>query len=132
MSEGYYTVDGAEEILEYLKNKGYFIIAATNGISFTQHKRIALSGLKLYFDAVFVSEDTGHQKPEKAYFDYIIENIPEKDKGKMLIIGDSQSSDILGGINSGIDTCWYNPKGDCLVYKSKYQIKDLKELKNIL
>ena len=132
LSEGYYTVDGAKEILSHLKSKGYFLVAATNGVSLTQYKRIDCSGLKPYFDAVLVSEDTGHQKPEREYFDYIVNNIPEKDKRKILIVGDSQSSDILGGINSGIDTCWYNPKGETEQYKSKYQIKKLEELKAIL
>ena len=132
LSEGYYKVDGAEDLLCYLKGKGYYLVAATNGISLTQYKRIKLSGLSKFFDKVFVSEDTGHQKPEKEYYDFIIENIPEKDKTKLLIVGDSQSSDILGGINSGIDTCWYNPKGEKPTYKSNYHITDLKELKNIV
>lgn len=132
LSEGYYTIDGAKDLLEYLKKKGYYLIAATNGISFTQHKRIELSGLSAFFDKVFVSEDTGHQKPEKEYYDFIVENIPEKDRLKLLIVGDSQTSDILGGINSGIDTCWYNPEGEKPIYESTYQITDLNELKNIV
>ena len=132
LSDGYYTMDGALEILKYLKQKGYFICATTNGISLTQHKRIKNSGLEPYFDKVFVSEDAGHQKPEKEYFDFVIDNIPEKDKSKILIIGDSQSSDILGGINSGIDTCWFNTENSSASYKSKYEIANLSELKNIL
>lgn len=132
LSEGYFTVDGSFEILDYLKNKGYFLCATTNGLSITQFKRIKKSGLEPYFDKIFVSEDTGHQKPEKEYFDYAIENIPEKNRQSILIIGDSQSSDILGGINSGIDTCWYNPYGDTEKYKPTYEIKDLSELKKIL
>ena len=55
-----------------------------------------------------------------------------KDKSKILIVGDSQSSDILGGINSGIDTCWFNPKGKKGEYYSKFEIKDLEELTKIL
>lgn len=132
LAEGYYTVDGAEDILKNLKNKGYYICATTNGISVTQFKRVKNSGLEPYFDKVFVSEDTGHQKPEKEYFDFVIANIPEKNTANMLIIGDSQSSDILGGINSGIDTCWYNPKKAEAKYKSKFSIKSLSDLKEIL
>ena len=94
LSEGYFKVEGADEILTYLKKRGYKLYAATNGISLTQHKRIRGSGLFKYFDGVFVSEDTGHQKPEKEYYGYIIEKIPEKDKANILILGDSQSSDI--------------------------------------
>lgn len=132
LSEGYFTVDGAEEILSYLKSKGYKLYITTNGVSITQYKRIKNSGVEQYVDGVFISEDTGHQKPEKEYFDYILGKIPEKDKSKILIIGDSQSSDILGGINSGIDTCWYNPLKGNGKYKTEYEIADLIEIKNIL
>ena len=132
LSEGYFTVDGAEDILTYLKNKRYYLCATTNGLSLTQFKRIKNSGLEPYFDGIFVSEATGHQKPEKGYFDYVIDNIPEKDRSKILIIGDSQSSDILGGINSDIDTCWYNQDNSASKYESKYTIKNLSELKEIL
>ena len=132
LSEGYFKVEGADEILTYLKERGYKLYAASNGISLTQYKRIRGSGLFKYFDGVFVSEDTGHQKPEKEYYGYIIEKIPEKDKAKILILGDSQSSDILGGINSGIDTCWYNPENKAAKYPSKYQIGALSELEKIL
>lgn len=132
LSEGYYTVDGAFEILDYLKEKGYKLYATTNGLCTTQYRRIKESGLGPYFDKVFVSEDAGHQKPEKEYFDFVIANIPQKDKTKMLIVGDSQSSDILGAINSGIDSCWYNPENSQPKHKSKYEIKHLKDLKNIL
>jgi len=132
LSEGYYTVDGAFEILEYLKAKGYRLYATTNGMSLTQYNRIKNSKLEPYFDGVFVSEDAGHQKPEKEYFQFVLDSISEKDKSRILIIGDSQSSDILGGINIGIDTCWYNPKNDKPKYISNYEISDLLQLKNIL
>ena len=132
LSEGYFTVDGAFDILNYLRDKGYKLYATTNGLSTTQYRRIEGSGLAPYFNRVFVSEDSGYQKPEKEYFDYIIEHIPEKDRGKILIIGDSQSSDILGGKNAGIDTCWYNPAHLPKKYNSKYEISSLEELKEIL
>lgn len=132
LSESYYTVEGAFDILNYLKLQNYKLYATTNGISLTQFKRIKGSGLDTYFDGVFVSEDAGHQKPEKEYFDFVINRIPEKDKSKILIIGDSQSSDILGGINSGIDTCWFNPNFLNPTYISKFEIHSLKELKDIL
>lgn len=132
LSEGYFKVEGAIEILEYLKGKGYKLYATTNGLAFTQFKRIKNSGIEPFFDKIFVSEEAGHQKPEKEYFDYVIDNIPEKDKSKMLIVGDSQSSDILGGVNSGIDTCWFNFQNAAPKYKSKYEIKKLSALKEIL
>lgn len=132
LSEGYFKIEGADEILTYLKESGYFLYATTNGMCTTQYKRIKNSGLEPYFNGIFVSEDIGHQKPEKEYFDYIINHIGEKDKSKILVVGDSLSSDILGGINAGIDTCWYNPKGVAAKYQTTFEIKDLQELKNIL
>ena len=132
LSEGYFTVDGAIEILGYLKNKGYKLYATTNGLSLTQFKRIKNSGLEPFFDDVFVSEVVGYQKPEKEYFDYVVNHIPEKDKAKILIVGDSMSSDILGGINSGIDTCWFNPEGIEPKFSTKFQISTLFGLKSIL
>lgn len=128
----YFKVDGADEILDYLKNKGYKIYATTNGFSFTQFNRVKQSGLEPYFSKVFVSEDVGAQKPEKKYFEECISAIDEKNTENILVIGDSQSSDILGGINAGLDTCWFNPMGEEQKYYSKYQIKKLTELKNIL
>lgn len=132
LAEGYFTVEGAFQILDYLREKGYRLYAATNGLSVTQNRRIAGSGLAPYFDRVFVSEDSGYQKPEREYYDYVISQIPEKDRRKILIVGDSQSSDILGGINAGIDTCWYNPAGLKARYQSKFEISSLSELKSIL
>ena len=132
LSNGYFVIDGAKEILEYLKAKGYNLYATTNGVALTQYKRIENSGLGIFFDKVFISEETGCQKPEKRFFDFVIENIPEKDRSKILILGDSQSSDILGGINSGIDSCWYNRDKKEPIYKSEYEIKELLELKDFL
>ncbi len=132
LSEGYFKVEGAIDLLEYLKAKGYRLYATTNGIAKTQFNRIKNSGLEPYFDAVFVSEDVNHQKPEKEYFDYVVEHIPEKDKSKMLIVGDSMSSDILGGINSGIDTCWFNPNNSTPKYTPTYTIKSLKNFEKIV
>ncbi len=132
LSEGYYKMDGADDVLAYLKDKGYKLYATTNGFAFTQYNRIEKSGLGKYFDKIFVSEDVGFQKPEREYFETCISKIPEKDKTKILVVGDSQSSDILGGINAGLDTCWFNLDGDTPKYKSEYEIGHLKELKNIL
>lgn len=132
LSEGYYTVEGAFEILNYLKAKGYKLYATTNGFSFTQYRRIKESGLEPYFDGVFISEEAGHQKPEKEYFDYVISKIPEKKLSKILIVGDSLSSDILGGKNIGIDTCWFNPARSKIIHNADFVINNLLELKNIL
>ena len=132
LGESNYTIDGVFEVLDYLKSRGYYFCATTNGLCTTQYSRIKGSGLEPYFDGVFVSEDAGSQKPDTEYFDYVIDKIPEKDKSKMLVVGDSQSSDILRGINSGIDTCWYNPQKVKGKYTPTYEIENLEQLKEIL
>ena len=132
LTDGHDVMPGAERVLSYVKEKGYIVCVTTNGVSITQHKRIKESGLSGFFDFVFISEDTGHQKPEKEYFGYVTGHTPEKDRKKILVIGDSQSSDILGGINAGIDTCWLNHTGIKGKYPSTYEIGDIKELVGIL
>lgn len=132
LAEGHACLPGAAEVLEYVKQKGYTVCVTTNGVSRTQRKRIAESGLGKYFDFVFISEDTGHKKPEKEYFDYVIERTPEKDRKKILVIGDSQSSDISGGINAGLDTCWLTAKNESAAYEPTYRIGDISDLVGIL
>lgn len=100
----------------------------------TQYSRMKECGLKSYFKDIFVSEDTGYQKPAKEYFDYCFQRIENLDLKKTLIIGDSLSSDIQGGINVGIDTCWYNPQHleNTKQLPITYTISDLRELYMIL
>ena len=132
LADGFFVIDGAFTLLDYLKNKGYRLYATTNGISFVQARRVAGSGLKPYFSDVFVSEDAGFQKPQKEYFAYALSHIPERDIRNILMIGDSQTSDILGGLNAGIDTCWYNPEHAPARYPSRYEVHTLAELQTIL
>ena len=132
LSFGNDVIDGAEDFLSFLKSKNVTVCITTNGVAATQYKRIENCGLQEYFDYVFVAEDSSHQKPEKEYFDYVMANSPEKDKSKIIVIGDSQSSDILGGINFGVDTCWLNPKGQEAVNIPTYEIENILQIKNIL
>ena len=127
----HFPLDGALDMLERVSKK-FEIYYTTNGNAVTQEKRIKNSGILNYAKGVFVSEAIGHQKPEKEYFDYVLENIPEKDKSKIIVIGDSMSSDILGGINSGLDTLWFNPTGEKAVYEPTYTAKNFAELIEIL
>lgn len=132
LSKEHEKIEGADDILRYLKQKGYLLYATTNGHCVTQNRRIKEAGFDNFFADVFLSETIGHQKPEREYFEYILENIPETDKDRILIIGDSQSSDVLGGINIGIDTCWFNLLNEEKKYPSKYEIRSLEEIKDIL
>ena len=127
-------IDGAEDICRYLKERGYGLYVVTNGTSTTQYKRLALSGLDAYMDGIFVSEDAGSQKPQKEYFDYCFARIPQADPSRMLLVGDSLTSDIKGGINAGVSTCWYNPAGlpEREDIRPDRQIRRLEELKELL
>lgn len=103
-----YMIDGAKEICEKLSGKvGMYIV--TNGVEFIQRGRYAVSGIADYFDGVFISGAVGYEKPNVKYFEYVADHIRDFDKSSALIVGDSLSSDMLGGINFGIDTCWFNP-----------------------
>lgn len=108
LREGAFIIEGAVELCKSLKKKGYKLYIITNGIAATQARRLQKSGLLPYFNEVFVSETVGHPKPKKEYFDYVLNNIDEKDKSKILVIGDSLSSDIKGAQNAELNYIWYN------------------------
>ncbi len=127
----HFMISGAMEMLLELHKK-YKIYIITNGTEHIQRQRLADSGISALVDGVFVSEVIGAPKPEKQYFDYVLQNVTEKDKSKILVVGDSMSSDILGGINAGLDTCWFNPHSKSPKYTPTYQIKSLTEIKKIL
>ena len=127
----YFVIDGAIELLNDLK-RDYEIYLVTNGNEHIQKHRLNGSGVNKLVNGVFVSEAVGAPKPEKRYFDYVFSCINETDKSKILIIGDSMSSDILGGINAGIDTCWYNPYLKAAKYTPTYEINSLAEIKKLL
>ncbi len=126
-------VDKAKEMLLSQKGK-YILVAVTNGTKVAQDKKLRLSGLDKVFDAIFISEDVGAEKPKKEYFDYVFEKLGIQDKKEVLIIGDSITSDILGGFNAGIDTCWFNPshKPNTLDVPVTYEIDNLGKLSEIL
>lgn len=127
-------IDGAVELCRYLKDKGYGLYVVTNGTSTTQYKRLALSGLDIYMNDIFVSEDAKSQKPRKEYFDYCFARIPDADPKTMILLGDSLTSDIRGGLMAGTDTCWYNPAGLAgrEDIRPDYMIRHLEEFKKIV
>ena len=126
-------VDKAERIL--LSHNGKFTLAAvTNGTKTAQEKKLRLSGLYKVFDAIFISENIGFEKPDKKFFDCVFENLGIKDKKEVLIIGDSLTSDIKGGFDSGNDTCWFNPTKSPNTFgiDVTYEIDDLGEIEDII
>ena len=108
--------------------------AVTNGTVTAQNKKLTVSGLKDLLDGAFLSEGVGAEKPNMAFFDAVFDVIRPTDLSKILIIGDSLTSDIRGGNNAGIRTCWYNP--DRLParpgYNIDYIISDLREVPEII
>ena len=106
---GHWFLPGAEEAVETLSKK-YRLFLASNGTASVQKGRMTSANLYRFFEKVFVSQEIGHNKPSKAYFDACFAAIPDFDPEKAMIVGDSLSSDIQGGINAGIKTCWVNPK----------------------
>ncbi|UOQ50347.1 YjjG family noncanonical pyrimidine nucleotidase [Gracilibacillus caseinilyticus] len=133
LEEGKQLVNGSLEVITDLQHQ-YDLYIVTNGVSKTQYKRLRASGLHPLFKDIFVSEDTGFQKPMKEYFDYVFARIPNFDEKQALIIGDSLSADIKGGQLAGIDTCWLNaemkPNNTDII--PTYEIQMLEELYRIL
>ena len=124
---------GAQELLDYLKSKGYRLYLATNGIPDVQYPRLADSGIDKYLDNIFISYELGYPKPRREFFDGCAQQIEGYDPKESIIVGDSLSSDIQGGINAGMLTCHYNVWGDSYdKIKPDYSINHLSELKAIL
>ena len=125
-------IKGTLKMLRRLKALEYKMYIASNGYPEFQYKRIREAKIAGFFDGFFISEEIDRRKPTPAFFRYMFNRIPESQLSKYLLIGDAQTSDILGGKNAGIDTCWFNPKGKKGRYLPTYQIKDFEELEKIL
>lgn len=132
LGEGTQLLDGALETLELCKSLGYRMYALTNGLEKTQNSRLDGSGIRSYFDAIYISEQTGSQKPQTAFFDYVFAHSTEIVPAEALMIGDSLSSDILGALNSGIDSCWYNGAYKEIVHTATHMVHNQKELQQLL
>lgn len=130
---GHYFMPGAPELLEELYGK-YRLYIVSNGTAKVQEGRIGSSGIKKYMDGIFISQILGANKPDKQFFDICFSEIPDFSLSETVIIGDSLSSDIKGGINAGIITVWFNPKGieNDNDIKPDYTIKELSEVPGLL
>jgi len=132
--------DGVIDILNYLKKKQYHLNVITNGFKEVQYKKIETSGLKLYFDKIFISEEIKSKKPERKIFEYSIKSSNAM-KSKSIMIGDDWDVDILGAINYGIDAVYYKKNSEYVLNKSNtplknscsvYEIGDLFNLRSFL
>ncbi len=106
----------------------------TNGISAVARNKLAISGLEGAMDGVFISEEIGCPKPQKEFFEYCLARLPEKNRARILIVGDSLTSDIRGGVQMGIPACWYRPEGrpNDTPWRPEYEISDLHEVYDIV
>lgn len=109
LSHKSYLIDGAYEMCERLAKKCRLYII-TNGNKTVQTRRLEALGITELFDGIFISEDIGYEKPRIEFFDAVRRGISDFNDRDAIVIGDSLTSDIKGGINVGIDTCWYNPR----------------------
>lgn len=116
-------LDGAYEFLEKVF-KDMKIYAITNGVKRVQTKRLSMVNITKFFEKIYISEEVGFQKPEQQYFDYVLKDLGYPNKNDIVILGDSLTSDIQGGINCGIDTIWFNPHKNKSTVKYTYSISE--------
>ncbi|MDF2610194.1 MAG: superfamily [Lachnospiraceae bacterium] len=115
-------------------HKNYKLSIVTNGLTKVQRKRIRQSEIAEYFEYIVISEEVKVSKPDPKIFEYAVTTAESMDKSSILMVGDSLTSDIQGGINFGIDTCWFNQnkKENRAAIWPTYEITRLAELKDLL
>ena len=120
-------LDDADAVVHNLK-ANHTLALVTNGLKDVQRPRLERSSLRDCFEYVFISEELGAAKPAREFFEAVFTTMGKPDRAGVLMIGDSLTSDMQGGIDYGIDTCWYNPRGKPTDLPVTYQIRHLKEL----
>ncbi len=128
-----YCMAGAEDLINRLAGKCRMFII-TNGTASVQNARFDQTPMAPFFEDVFISETMGCAKPDKLFFDRVSDAVPDFDPRGTLVIGDSLSSDIQGGINAGLDTCWFDRhgRGKPDGIDINYVIRNLDEVEQIL
>lgn len=125
-------LDGAYELIESLSAQ-YSIYIITNGITNVQKGRFQHASIMAFVKAIVISEEAGANKPNPEIFHYWNTLYGPFEKSEVLMIGDSLSSDIQGGINYGIDTCWFNPEGqETHLIQPTYMADHYQAIKNLL
>ena len=133
LGTGHYFLPGARAAVEALSKK-YKLYLASNGTSHVQAGRIESADIACFFQGIFISQEIGVNKPDREYFERCFACIPGFDRTKAMIVGDSLSSDILGGKQAGILTCWVNAKGKACPedLRPDYEIPALSALESLL
>ena len=141
LNQGLQEIPQVHQVLGKLKKDGYELYVITNGVEETQTSRMARSGLDKYFRQLFISGKIGAGKPSREFFDHVKSHVERFEAREALVIGDSLTSDIKGGIDAGIDTCWFcRNKGEeereteltDKGIRPSYMIEELTELLGIL
>lgn len=124
---------GAEDALERLSKK-YRLYIVSNGTASVQHRRIAGAGIEKYISGLFISQEIGFDKPSPEFFERAFAAVDGFSMAETVIIGDSLSADIKGGLNAGITTIWFNPNdaANTSGIAPDYEIKSLYELDELL
>ena len=132
LSEKAVFMEGAKALLDSYYQE-YQLGIVTNGLKEVQRPKLEKNNLAHYFKLIVVSDEIGLAKPHSAFFDYAFAKMKFPPKEKVLIIGDSLNSDIKGGLNYGIDTCWYNPekKKNTANVLPTYEINNLSDLNRL-
>lgn len=133
LSEGQFLLEGALELIQDLARHCKMVII-TNGLKEVQRPRLSTSLLMPYFEGLIISDELGVAKPNPAIFDAAFDLLGQPEKAETLMIGDSLSSDMQGGLNYGIDTCWYNPaaKSNTRGLAVTYEVSSLREIAAIV
>ena len=133
LSTAAFLLDGALELLQQLQPR-YRLALVTNGLKEVQRPRLEAGALTSFFEAIIVSDEIGHAKPHRPFFEYTFQEIGVPDKERVLIIGDNLHADIKGGLDYGIHACWYNPGAaeKTEEVEPTYEIRLLRELDQIL
>ena len=126
-------IEGAKEIIKYIKDKKYKLIIASNGPSTAIPSKLKGLGINEYIDETFAADECGSMKPHTYFYEALFNKINNHNTKEMLYIGDELEKDIKGGNEVGMDTCWFNIRNENVsIYKPTYEIHKLEELKNIL
>ena len=134
LGEGVYPLPHAEEVCRELVHRGHKLYILTNAVASVQRSRLRGSVFADLITAAFISEDAGASKPDRAYYEYVCDRVPELTAENALVIGDSLATDIRGANNAGLPCCWFNPKRQTPPQglRIDYIVTDLRQLLDIV
>ena len=134
LGEGVYPLPHAEEVCRELVHRGHKLYILTNAVASVQRSRLRGSVFADLITAAFISEDAGASKPDRAYYEYVCDRVPELTAENAIVIGDSLATDIRGANNAGLPCCWFNPKRQTPPQglRIDYIVTDLRQLLDIV